>query len=48
LGVAVIVAFKPLQIDGLFTVTDGIELIVTVPEALALAQFVAELVTITL
>jgi hypothetical protein len=47
-GVAVIVAVRPLQITGLFTVTVGSALMVTTPEPLRLTQFVAVLVTITL
>lgn len=42
------VAFKPLQTVGLFTVTVGFVFIVTVPELLVLAQLVVVLVMTTL
>ncbi len=45
---AVIVAVRPLQITGLFTVTVGSALMVTTPEPLVLAQFVVVLVITTL
>ncbi len=44
MGVAVTVAFAPAHTEGLFTVTVGSALIVTVPDALKLAQFVVVLV----